>query len=161
MSAAAGEIRCSKFPGCNSNSQAPLIIHEPSFQSDCWVWVMRVGFDTQWNTLYGFFFIWLEGRIHVVCMGLDLQSSVRWRGDGKWEITALSKEWMKENFHPWVKVDQANRPLPPKTLCILEGLALKTGISVQWKFASLYTSGRFSLFLVIMIVFQAWKSLFW
>ena len=67
---------------------------------------------------------------------------------------------MKENFHPWVKVDQANRPLPPKTLCILEGLALKTGISVQSKFASLYTSGRFSLFLVIMIVFQAWKSLF-
>ena len=40
-------------------------------------------------------------------------------------------ESMKENFHPWVKVDQANRPLPPKTLCILEGLALKTGISVQ------------------------------
>ena len=70
---------------------------------------------------------------------------------------------MKENFHPWVKVDQANRPLPPKTLCILEGLALKTGISVQSKFASLYTSGRlifFSLFLVIKIVFQAWKSLF-
>ena len=67
---------------------------------------------------------------------------------------------MKENFHPWVKVDQANRPLPPKTLCILEGLALKTGISVQSKFASLYTSGWFSLFLVIMIVFPAWKSLF-
>ena len=40
---------------------------------------------------------------------------------------------MKENFHPWVKVDQANRPLPPKTLCILEGVGLKTGISVQKK----------------------------
>ena len=67
---------------------------------------------------------------------------------------------MKENFHPWVKVDQANRPLPPKTLCILEGLALKTSISVQSKFASSYTSGRFSLFLVIMIAFQAWKVCF-
>ena len=67
---------------------------------------------------------------------------------------------MKENFHPWVKVEQANRSLPPKTLCILEDFSLKTGISVQSKFASQYTSGRFSLFLVIMIVFQAWKSLF-
>ena len=66
---------------------------------------------------------------------------------------------MKKNFYPWVKVDQANRPLPPKTLCILEGLALKTGISVQSRFASFYRSGPFSLFLV-MIVFQAWKSLF-
>ena len=37
---------------------------------------------------------------------------------------------MKENFHPWVKVDQANRPLPPKTLCILEGLALKKLVSL-------------------------------
>ena len=23
-------------------------------------------------------------------------------------------EWMKENLHPWVRVDQAGRPLPPK-----------------------------------------------
>ena len=30
----------------------------------------------------------------------------------------------------------------------VKGLALKTGISVQSKFASFYTSGRFSLFLV-------------
>ena len=67
---------------------------------------------------------------------------------------------VKENFHPWVKVDQANRPLPLKTPCILEGLAFKTQISVQSKFANLYMSGLFSLFLVTMIVFQAWKSLF-
>ena len=30
-----------------------------------------------------------------------------------------------ENLHPWVNVDQAGRSLPPKTLCILAGLALK------------------------------------
>ena len=30
-----------------------------------------------------------------------------------------------KNLHPWVKVDQAGRPLPPKTLSILVGLALK------------------------------------
>ena len=28
----------------------------------------------------------------------------------------------EENLHPWVKVDQAFRPLPPKTLSILVGL---------------------------------------
>ena len=31
---------------------------------------------------------------------------------------------MNENLHPWVKVDQAGRPLPPKTLSILVGLTL-------------------------------------
>ena len=31
----------------------------------------------------------------------------------------------KQNLHPWVKVDQAVRPLPPKTFSILVGLALK------------------------------------
>ena len=33
--------------------------------------------------------------------------------------------WQKakeESLHPWVKVDQAGRPLPPKRLSILEGL---------------------------------------
>ena len=30
----------------------------------------------------------------------------------------------KESLHPWVKVDQAGRPLPPKRLSILEGLTL-------------------------------------
>ena len=34
------------------------------------------------------------------------------------------------------------------------------GISVQSKFASLYTSGRFCLFLVIMIVFKPGKVCF-
>ena len=28
----------------------------------------------------------------------------------------------KQNLHPWVKVDQAVRPLPPKKLSILLGL---------------------------------------
>ena len=34
---------------------------------------------------------------------------------------------LKECLHPWVKVDQAGRPLPPKTLSILVGLTLKLG----------------------------------
>ena len=29
---------------------------------------------------------------------------------------------MNENLHPWVRVDQAGRPLPPKTFSILVGL---------------------------------------
>ena len=29
------------------------------------------------------------------------------------------------NLHPWLKVDQAVRPLPPKSLNILVGLTLK------------------------------------
>ena len=32
---------------------------------------------------------------------------------------------MKECLHPWVRVDQAGMPLPPKTVSILVGLALK------------------------------------
>ena len=32
---------------------------------------------------------------------------------------------IKQNLHPWVRVDQAVKPLPPRTLSILEGLALK------------------------------------
>ena len=31
-----------------------LIIYEPNFQSDCWVWIMCIEFDTQWNTLHHF-----------------------------------------------------------------------------------------------------------
>ena len=31
----------------------------------------------------------------------------------------------EECLHPWVKVDQANRPLPPKSLSMLVGLTLK------------------------------------
>ena len=31
---------------------------------------------------------------------------------------------VKESLHPWVKVDQAGRPLPPKRLSNLEGLTL-------------------------------------
>ena len=33
------------------------------------------------------------------------------------------KKRKKQNLHPWVKVDQAFRPLPPKTLSILVGVA--------------------------------------
>ena len=32
---------------------------------------------------------------------------------------------MKEWLHPWVRVDQAKKALPPKTVSILEGLLLK------------------------------------
>ena len=32
---------------------------------------------------------------------------------------------MKGCLHPWVRVDQAGRPLPPKIVSILVGLALK------------------------------------
>ena len=52
----------------------------------------------------------------------------------------------KQNLLPWVKVDQAVRPLPPKTLSILVGLALKTDIYVQSQFIKLETSGQFGLF---------------
>ena len=37
----------------------------------------------------------------------------------------LSLAQSKENLHPWMKVNQAGRPLPPNTLGILVGLALK------------------------------------
>ena len=54
----------------------------------------------------------------------------------------------ERNLHPWVKMDQAVRPLPPKTLSILVDLALKlislcnhNKILIQ-----LETSGRFGLF---------------
>ena len=41
------------------------------------------------------------------------------------KIWDLFHEWMKQNLHPWVRVDQAIRPLPSKTLNILVGLSLK------------------------------------
>ena len=37
----------------------------------------------------------------------------------------MHDERKKECLHPWVRVDQADRPLPPKTLSILVGLTLK------------------------------------
>ena len=39
-------------------------------------------------------------------------------------VVLLRMEW-NENLHPWVRVDQAGRPLSPKTLSILVGLTLK------------------------------------
>ena len=36
-----------------------------------------------------------------------------------------SKIKIRECLHPWVKVDQASRPLPPKSLSILVGSTLK------------------------------------
>ena len=54
------------------------------------------------------------------------------------------KERRKRNLHSWVKVDQAGRPLPPKTLGIfLAGLALKLILCV---FTFNKSSGRFCLF---------------
>ena len=55
-------------------------------------------------------------------------------------------EHRKQNLHPWVRADQAIRPLPTKTLSILVGLALKTDISVQSQLIKLETSERFGLF---------------
>ena len=40
-------------------------------------------------------------------------------------ILSLSDELREECLHPWVKADQAVRPLPPKSLNILVGLTLK------------------------------------
>ena len=52
----------------------------------------------------------------------------------------------KQNLRPCVRVDQAIRPLPPKTLSISEGLNIKTDISVQSQLMKLETSGRLGLF---------------
>ena len=38
-------------------------------------------------------------------------------------LARLAKQ-AKESLHPWVNVDQAGRPLPPKPFSILEGLML-------------------------------------
>ena len=37
----------------------------------------------------------------------------------------LKRSERKRNLHPWVRVGQAGRPLPPRTLSILGGLTLK------------------------------------
>ena len=55
------------------------------------------------------------------------------------EVAALTPK-KKTKFTPVGKVDQAVRPLPPKTLSI------KTGISVQSQLIKLETSGWFGLF---------------
>ena len=41
-----------------------------------------------------------------------------------WLLTKILKRTMR-SLHPWVKVDQAGRPLPPKSLNILASLTLK------------------------------------
>ena len=41
------------------------------------------------------------------------------------ELGIQSTKNIKRCLHPWVKVDQAGRPLPPKSLSILVGLTLK------------------------------------
>ena len=42
---------------------------------------------------------------------------------GKVSVTPILKSVPdEESLHPWVKVNQANRPVPPKRLSILEGL---------------------------------------
>ena len=57
----------------------------------------------------------------------------------------------KENLHPWVRVDQACRPLPPKTLSILVCLLLNWYLCVV-TVNKLKSSGRFCLFLLIFLV---------
>ena len=43
----------------------------------------------------------------------------------------------ERNFHPWVKADQANRPLPPKTLCILFYMVYAPYASMELKYGIL------------------------
>ena len=70
----------------------------------------------------------------------------------------VAEEEEEECLHPWVKVDQADRSLPPKSLSILVGLTLKLDslciivnvIESIWTFWFV-----FSVFEVI-----AWKGLF-
>ena len=66
---------------------------------------------------------------------------------------------MKECSHQLVKVGQAGRPLPPKTLRILVGLTLKLD-SLCIIVNVVETSGRFRLFLEYFDL-QAWKGLLW
>ena len=43
----------------------------------------------------------------------------------------------KQNLHPWVRVDQAVRPPPPKTLSILVGLGEGRKREVCWRETSI------------------------
>ena len=64
----------------------------------------------------------------------------------------------EECLHPWVKVDETVRPLPPKSLNILVGLTLKLNslcitVSVV---ENIWTLGLFLEYFVLL----AWKGLF-
>ena len=48
-----------------------------------------------------------------------------WRRFGRYFYHLAKSDEIKECLHLWVKVDQAGRPLPPKSLGILVGLLLK------------------------------------
>ena len=59
----------------------------------------------------------------------------------------MSNILIKECLHPWVRVDQAGRHLPPKILSILVGLTLKlvslcSIISILEKIWMVYMFGR-------------------
>ena len=64
-----------------------------------------------------------------------------------------------ENLHPWVKVDQAFRPLPPRSLNILVGLTLKL-YSLCIVVSVVENTGCFGLLLEYFVLL-AWKALFW
>ena len=56
-------------------------------------------------------------KLNVCLLQSQHQSS------SSWSLTYRRRK--KECLHPWVRVDQAGSPLPPKTLSILVGLTLK------------------------------------
>ena len=66
-----------------------------------------------------------------------------WRHFGRYFSHHLAKSEEEECLHPWVQVDQAGRPLPPKSLSILVGLTLKLD----------------SLFIIVNVVDNIWA--FW
>ena len=68
---------------------------------------------------------------------------------------------MKECLHPWVRVDQARRPLPPKTVSILVGLALKlVSLCSIINIISIVEKDLDVLLYFGVVVLVAWKYMF-
>ena len=77
----------------------------------------------------------------------------------KLKTVIIIKIEIEECLHPWMKEDQAVRPLTSMSLNILVGLTLKL-IPCVSQLALLKTSGRLGLFLEYFVLL-AWKGLFW
>ena len=65
---------------------------------------------------------------------------------------------MKEGLHPWVRVDQAGRPLPPKTVSILVGVELK--LVSLCRIISMVEKDLDVLLYFGVFVLVAWKYMF-
>ena len=82
----------------------------------------------------------------------------RWLGADRY----LGTYYLMECLHLWVKVDQASRPLAPKSLNILIGLTLKLdSLCITVSVIENIWTGRFGLFLEYFVLLLAWKGLFW